>query len=408
MIVKDEAHVLPRCLGALKPHIDCALIIDTGSTDNTKELIPTLLDEVTVEEEPFQSFQHNRSRLLARAREVYPDADFHLMIDADDTFSPREDFEWPELKDDCYLLRHTLGPLAWWRPQLFRASRPFYYTGSAHEIATCDEPYTIERLPGITVRCGSDGARRKNEPVKKYERVAGILEKEVEKNPQDRRSTFYLAQSYRDAGQAEKALEMYERRAEMGGWGEEIWYSKHQIARIKSHLERPFEEVLADFVSAYEARPTRAESLSDAAFLCRRNQRFSLAYIYAAAAISIPYPETDRLFVDYFCYAWRRWDEYAMACWHHRRFDEAIWANWQILSNPEAEGYPVERMLNNITHCCRAPKEHFDKLHAVWEGTMSLPTVDKKPYLAMELRKDKDLRPLLSRIRNAIERTNPQ
>ena len=39
------------------------------------------------------------------------------------------------------------------------------------------------------------------------------------------RYTFYLAQSYRDCGEKEKALANYMKRAELGFWNEEIYVS---------------------------------------------------------------------------------------------------------------------------------------------------------------------------------------
>jgi hypothetical protein len=47
----------------------------------------------------------------------------------------------------------------------------------------------------------------------------------------NRRYWFYLAQSYYDVGQTEKAAETYAKRAEMGGWEEEAWYARLQQAR---------------------------------------------------------------------------------------------------------------------------------------------------------------------------------
>ena len=39
MIVKNEEHVIERALRSVLPHVDTWVIIDTGSTDRTKELI---------------------------------------------------------------------------------------------------------------------------------------------------------------------------------------------------------------------------------------------------------------------------------------------------------------------------------------------------------------------------------
>lgn len=43
MIVRDEAHVIGRCLQAMKPPIDTwVIVVDTGSTDGTQALIRSL------------------------------------------------------------------------------------------------------------------------------------------------------------------------------------------------------------------------------------------------------------------------------------------------------------------------------------------------------------------------------
>lgn len=43
------------------------------------------------------------------------------------------------------------------------------------------------------------------------------------------RYLFYLAQSWRDAGEPDKAIAAYIRRAAMGGWEEEVFYARYQV-----------------------------------------------------------------------------------------------------------------------------------------------------------------------------------
>jgi glycosyltransferase involved in cell wall biosynthesis len=38
MIVRDEAEFLPECLASIKAHVDEIVIVDTGSTDATREI----------------------------------------------------------------------------------------------------------------------------------------------------------------------------------------------------------------------------------------------------------------------------------------------------------------------------------------------------------------------------------
>ena len=63
MIVKDEAHIIQRCLASVKPLIDSWLIVDTGSTDGTQTVIREILHDVPGEivERPWVNFAHNRA-----------------------------------------------------------------------------------------------------------------------------------------------------------------------------------------------------------------------------------------------------------------------------------------------------------------------------------------------------------
>ena len=39
MIVRNESHIIERCLNSVKGIVDCVAICDTGSTDNTVAII---------------------------------------------------------------------------------------------------------------------------------------------------------------------------------------------------------------------------------------------------------------------------------------------------------------------------------------------------------------------------------
>ena len=55
------------------------------------------------------------------------------------------------------------------------------------------------------------------------------FERALADEPQNARYAFYLAQSYRDAGQPEKALDAYRKRASILGWEEDAWYPLYEI-----------------------------------------------------------------------------------------------------------------------------------------------------------------------------------
>ena len=73
MIVKNESHIIKNTLIKLlkKIKFDYWVISDTGSTDNTKELITEFFKEVDIPGEIYndewKDFGHNRSKALEHA-----------------------------------------------------------------------------------------------------------------------------------------------------------------------------------------------------------------------------------------------------------------------------------------------------------------------------------------------------
>lgn len=86
MIVKNESKVILRLLQSVLPLIDGYCICDTGSTDNTVEIIETFMKENNktgvIVREPFRDFGYNRTHALNEAAKV-PNMDYLLLLDAD-------------------------------------------------------------------------------------------------------------------------------------------------------------------------------------------------------------------------------------------------------------------------------------------------------------------------------------
>jgi len=71
MIVKNESKIITRLLTSVLPIIDCYCVCDTGSTDNTVELIESFFKARNIPGrvvyEPFKNFAHNRNFALKSA-----------------------------------------------------------------------------------------------------------------------------------------------------------------------------------------------------------------------------------------------------------------------------------------------------------------------------------------------------
>ena len=100
MIVRNEAAVIRRCLNSVRPLIDHWIVVDTGSTDGTQDLVRAALAGLPGQlvERPWVDFAHNRSEALALAR---PHGTYTLIIDADDELLLPPDYVLPDLAADA-------------------------------------------------------------------------------------------------------------------------------------------------------------------------------------------------------------------------------------------------------------------------------------------------------------------
>lgn len=313
MIVRNEAHIVEEVLNAVAPYINSWVIVDTGSDDGTQYVIRRHLARLDIpgelHERPWRNFGYNRSEALTLAQGR---ADYIWVIDADDMVVGVPDFD--QLGADVYTMRYRDGGISYWRRQLFRDQLPWHYKGVVHEYAECDAQYVEQRLEGdYHIDSRRLGAR--NLDPQKYARDRDLLLAELEREPDDERSVFYLAQSYFDLGDIANARRWYARRTEMAGWDEETYYAMFRVAASMALLGEPWPQVHDAYQRAWEYRPTRAEPLHAIACQYRIDQRYRLGHLFAQRAADIPAPE-DQLFVDAEVYAWRAADELAIcASW---------------------------------------------------------------------------------------------
>jgi glycosyltransferase involved in cell wall biosynthesis len=305
MIVRDEVAELERCLDSCRAHIDRWVICDTGSTDGTQELIRRELAGIPGElhERPWVDFGHNRSELMRLARGR---GEYLLLLDADWTIEVAPG-ALERLGADAYLVRHA-GPVEFHNKRLVSGRLEWRYVGATHEYITCAQERTCKRLAGVAIHVHSVGGARTG----RWRRDAELLEEALARDPGDARATFYLAQTYRDLGEehedpalSSRARELYQRRAEMGGWAEELYWARHQAGALSARLGE-WPRAIEQWLAAWEGRPARLEALHALVVGLRERGLHHAAHrftLLAAAPGPLPVPE-DVLFVSPWIYEW--------------------------------------------------------------------------------------------------------
>lgn len=345
MIVKNEAHVIRRCLESVRPFISHWTIVDTGSTDGTQAIVRETLAAIPGElyERPWRDFGTNRSEAIALARGK---ADYILVMDADHVLRAPPDYRFGDLDADAYYISHRYAGVDYGIAILLADRIAWRYEGVLHEYVTADAPHKIVPLAGPWVDVYHEGARSRDPET--YKRDAAILEQALLKDPANTRYAFYLAQSLKDAGELSRALDAFRKRATMGGWDEEAWQARYQAAVIVERLNMPAADIERAYLEAWNARPTRAEPLVQLARWHRLRAEWPLAFLFARAAAATRRP-ADQLFVEEDVYAWRALDELSIAAWYVGARDDGKRAAERLVTEnrfPPSERARIEKNLH--------------------------------------------------------------
>jgi len=242
MIVKNESHIIKDKLTKLlqKIKFDYWVISDTGSTDETMEIIADFFKEVRIPGELYEDnwvdFSHNRNKALGYA---FRKSKYLLVFDADDEICGN--FVLPDLTRDSYSLQFG----SYTRPQIVNNHKRWKYVGVLHEyICSADsriDDANTEIIKGpYHVISGRSGNR--NLDSNKYLKDAIILEKAyndavIAKNNMHIRYGFYCANSYYDCGKYESAISWYKKTLENGGWAQEKYVSCLKLYNCYNNLD---------------------------------------------------------------------------------------------------------------------------------------------------------------------------
>jgi glycosyltransferase involved in cell wall biosynthesis len=385
IMVKDEERIIAETLKSFLPFCDCLIVYDTGSTDNTLNIIKLQAEKL---KKPlflitgqFINFSASRNVLLKYSNKI---ADYLLLPDSNDILQGGEQIR------PAILENHKREESKKWNA-LFVSQLWATSSYPSDYLATLDKqtaesfakskrvrPFKNIRIIrtnlGWTYNCvihenvylqpgdlyeGLSIPDNPNNPVIGYntnivfyqdrdednlktdKRLASdilLLEKELEKNPEDLRTIFYLGQTNECMRNIDEALKWYIKRADMGPVSEEKYLSVYRAGKLSLGLKKPMSDAIkyllvANNLSLEICGEGRAEPLVLIAQAYIDSNMLYQAYYYLKEACRLSVPENINLMVEQEFYDEIRWKLVLQVAVKMGEFNDAIYAAKKAAQN---------------------------------------------------------------------------
>lgn len=268
MIVKNESHIIKRLLKSVLPIIDTYCICDTGSTDNTKEIITKFFEKRNIKgkliDYQFINFSDARNHSLYECENL---SDYILLMDADMVLVINNFDKQTILNKDIDTIMLLQGDDNFHSPNIriiknYKSDLQSYYEYKEYTHEYLDikthlhENVNLSKSELFIWDIGDGGSKSD-----KFSRDIELLKKSISEDPFNVRSYFYLANSYYWSNDYKNAIKYYKKRIELKhGYYQEIWYSYHKIGCCYMELKR-HDKAIYNFLKAYQIYPHRIENL---------------------------------------------------------------------------------------------------------------------------------------------------
>ena len=317
MIVKNEAKIIERFLNSIISIIDTFCICDTGSTDNTIDVITSYFEKVgmdgVVVSEPFKNFQYNRNYAISKCLGL---SDYILVLDADMVLKHTAFNKNILLSGDAFNVLQGSDDFSYVNTRIFKNNGLYSYVGVTHEYISRppnDKMIVLEKNVLFISDIGDGGCKQD-----KFTRDVNLLTEGIVNEPNNERYHFYLANSYYDSNRYEEAIEWYKKRIALNGWEQEVWYSYYRIGVCYKNLNK-IGDAIKSWLDAYDYLPTRIENLYEIIHYYRINSNHKLAnlfYCIALKILEVPMDRINFLFIHNHVYTYNIYYEYTIFAYY--------------------------------------------------------------------------------------------
>ena len=303
MVVKNDGATIQNFLSEIAPLVDAICICDVGSEDSTVEIIESFLQEKKIPgmvyRHAWKDFGYNKTLSVNASIEFLSkngsllDSWYLLSLDSNMRLNKKNEFSKNDLHADAYILEQVTGDITHQNIFLIKACLPWECIGAAYAYWNSSQAKNIQLLPTLWI----DVIEEENHKKAALEQNIRLLSEGLQKEPENPRYIFYLAQSYMGLLQFDEAISWYKERIKIPEGFEENWYSHYMLGECFKKKNN-FQEALSWYLKAYEIDPLRAEPLAKIAECYIEQKNYTLCLMFAKQASSMPRPKDHAFFIE--------------------------------------------------------------------------------------------------------------
>ena len=302
MIVKNEEDVLARCLESVSGLVDEIVVVDTGSTDRTREIAKRFTGRV-YDFIWINDFAAARNYAFSLAEK-----DYCMWLDADDVILDGDRAAFQTLKEtldpevNVVMAKYNTGfdedgnvTFSYFRERLIKNHAGMRWEGAVHEAVT---PVGRVVYNGFAV---THRKLRPSDPARNLRIYESQLARGVELEP---RQQFYYGRELYYHRRYGEAIQIFEHFLDEGqGWVENNIDACCHCAYCYERLEQPGQALQSLLRSFAYDRP-RAEACCELGRWFFQREQFSLAAYWYSLALTCPRDDSRGGFIFPDCYGY--------------------------------------------------------------------------------------------------------
>ncbi|MBV7276007.1 glycosyltransferase family 2 protein [Clostridiaceae bacterium UIB06] len=301
MIVKNEEKVLSKCLDSIKDIAEEIIIVDTGSTDNTKKIASFYTDKI-FDFKWIDDFSAARNFSFSKASKEYI-----LWLDADDIILKEDRKEFFQLKEnlsddtDVVMMRYNVGfdesgnaNESYFRERLVKRSCNFKWADRIHEYIGVSGKIVNSDVCITHVKNRSNNVRN----LKIFKKMRSSSRSFSPRN------LYYYAKELYFNKQYNHAILYYKRFLQTSeGWIEDYINACSEIAqcyRAKNNRENELMYLMKSF--SYDV--PRAETCCELGYFFKNANEYDKAIFWFETALSLKKSENTWGTIKHDCYGY--------------------------------------------------------------------------------------------------------